>query len=130
MEEFHDFDHAEPFDRRPAHNAMKKIVANKHIGKVWLIQQSEDVVGYMVVTLSYRLEYRGFYAFLDELYVRADRRGGGIGSKAIQFLERACQQLGVNTLQLEVKQNNPKASALYKRVGFARQKRDVMSKTI
>ncbi|MBD2102547.1 GNAT family N-acetyltransferase [Leptolyngbya sp. FACHB-261] len=130
MQEFHEFDHTEPFDKIPARAAIEQVVTDKFIGRVWLIQQAEDVVGYIVLTLGYRLEYRGYYAFLDELYVRLDKRGQGIGTKAVQFLEQACQQLGVQILQLEVKQDNQTADALYKKIGFEQQERYVLIKKI
>lgn len=130
MREFHDFDHREPFDEIPARVAMEKVVSDKTIGRVWLIQQAEEVVGYSVLTLAYRLEYRGYYAFLDELYIRADKRQQGIGTQAMQFLQQACKQLNATVLQLEVKQNNPKAAALYEKLGFEQQERHILTKTI
>ena len=127
MREFHNFDHTEPFDEVPARAAMEKVVTDKALGRVWLIQQAEETVGYIVLTLAYRLEHRGYYAFLDELYIRADRRGRGIGTKAIEFLKQTCQSLGVQTMQLEVKQDNPQANALYQRAGFEPQARQVLT---
>jgi len=130
MREFHDFDHSERFDEVPARAAMEKVVLDKTVGRVWLIQQADEVVGYSVLTLAYRLEYRGYYAFLDELYVRADKRGQGIGTQAIQFLQQACKQLDVTVLQLEVKQDNPQAASLYRKAGFEQQARHLLTKTI
>lgn len=130
MREFHDFDHREPFDEIPARAAMEKVVSDKTIGRVWLIQQAEEVVGYSVLTLAYRLEYRGYYAFLDELYIRADKRGQGIGTQAMQFLQQACKQLNATVLQLEVKQDNPQAAALYRKLGFEQQKRLLLTQII
>ena len=130
MQEFHDFDHTEPFDDAAARGAMMYVVSNRGIGRVWLIQEVEEVVGYIVLTLGYRLEYRGQYAFLDELYVRENRRGEGIGTRAVEFLEKACQQVKVRFLQLEVKQDNPAARALYERKGFEQQDRDVLVRKV
>ena len=130
MREFHNFDHTEPFDEVPARAAMEKVVTDKALGRVWLIQQAEENVGYIVLTLAYRLEYRGYYAFLDELYIRADQRGRGIGTKTIEFLKQTCQSLGVQTMQLEVKQDNPQANALYQRAGFEPQARQVLTQRI
>ena len=130
MREFHNFDHTEPFDEVPARAAMEKVATDKALGRVWLIQQAEESIGYIVLTLAYRLEYRGYYAFLDELYVRADKRGQGIGTKAIEFLKQTCQSLGVQTIQLEVKQINSKASALYQKAGFKQQARQVLTQRI
>ncbi|MEL6353615.1 MAG: GNAT family N-acetyltransferase [Cyanobacteria bacterium J06627_28] len=130
MEAFHDFDHTEPFDRLRAQAAMEKVVADKSVGRVWLIQQNDQTVGYMVLTLGYRLEYRGYYAFLDELYIREDRRGQGIGAKALEFLSQACKTLDVLCLQLEVKQDNLAAKTFYERSGFVAQTRAVFLKPI
>ncbi len=130
MREFHKFDHSEPFDETPAQAAMEKVVADKAVGRVWLILEGEDIIGYMVLTLSYRLEYRGYYAFLDELYIREDMRSQGIGTKAIAFLEQSCQDLNAVALQLEVKSNNPAAVALYEKLGFECQDREVFLKPI
>lgn len=130
MQEFHKFDHVEAFDEIPARRAMLKVISDKTIGRVWLIQQAQDTVGYIVLTLAYRLEYRGYYAFLDELYIREDKRGQGIGTQALAFLKDSCPALGATLLQLEVKQNNPQAAALYNKVGFTSQARTVLTKAI
>lgn len=130
MEAFHDFDHTEPFDQVAAEAAMRKVLLDKSIGRVWLIQQNAETVGYIVLTLAYRLEYRGYYAFLDELFIREDKRGQGIGTAAISFLETACEGLGVACLQLENKQDNKRAGELYARLGFERQDRWVFVKAL
>ncbi|MEL7356543.1 MAG: GNAT family N-acetyltransferase [Cyanobacteria bacterium J06634_6] len=130
MEAFHDFDHTEPFDRVAAEAAMRKVLLDKSIGRVWLIQQNAETVGYIALTLAYRLEYRGYYAFLDELFIREDKRGQGIGTAALDFLEKACEQLGVACLQLENKQDNERAGELYIRLGFELQDRWVFVKEL
>ncbi|MEO1391615.1 MAG: GNAT family N-acetyltransferase [Cyanobacteria bacterium J06634_5] len=131
MQAFHEFDHITPFDTNHARTAMEKVVTDKTVGRVWLIQQATEqqataTIGYIVLTLGYRLEYRGDYGFLDELYIREDKRGQGIGTQALLFLHKACVQLKLNKLQLEVRQDNPRAAALYERAGFEFQSRDML----
>ena len=126
MEDFHNFDHTEPFARTPARAAMERVVTDKAIGRVWLIQQEKEAIGFAVMTIGYRLEYRGYYAFLDELYIRPDKRRQGIGTAALTFLNTACQTLDICQLQLEVKNDNPGAIALYKKVGFQAQNRQIL----
>ncbi|MEL6260650.1 MAG: GNAT family N-acetyltransferase [Cyanobacteria bacterium J06626_6] len=130
MREFHDFDHSEPFDEACARQTMQTILSDPAVGRIWLICQTGEAVGYMAITLSYRLEYRGAYAFLDELYIRADHRGKGLGTAALAFLQTACQSLGLKALQLEVKANNPGATALYRKVGFQMQSRCVFLQSL
>jgi len=126
MEAFHNFDHDSPFDRVSAQNAMKAVITNPGIGRVWLIQLADETIGYIVLTLAYRLEYRGYYAFLDELYIREDQRGRGVGTQALNFLKQACQDLKVSLIQLEVKMDNPHANALYQKANFSQQDRTVL----
>ena len=126
MEDFHNFNHTEPFDRAAARVAMEMVVVNASIGRVWLIQHNQETAGYAVKTISYRLEYIGDYAFLDELYIRPEYRRQGIGSATIAFIKQTYQALNIGPLQLEVKNDNPGALALYQKLNFKSQGRQVL----
>jgi ribosomal protein S18 acetylase RimI-like enzyme len=130
MQEFHEFDHTEPFDDIPAKKAMVKVISDERIGLVWLIKSSGENVGYIVLTLHYRLESRGTCANLDELFINEANRGQGIGRIAMEFLEDTCKERGVAAMQLEVKKDNPEAASLYEKVGFEILDRDFMLKDI
>ena len=59
-------------------------------------------IGYLVLTIGYSLERGGRDAFIDELYVRAERRGRGLGALAVATAEAAARRLGVRAVHLEV----------------------------
>jgi len=82
------------------------------------------------LTLHYRLESRGTSASMDELFIREESRSMGIGSQAMDFLKSTCQQLGVSTIQLEVKNDNPQAAVLYEKAGFKKLDRAFMLATL
>jgi len=130
MQVFHEFDHTEPFDDIPARNAMETVVSDELVGRVWLIKYQDEEVGYIVLTLHYRLESRGISASLDEIFIQSKNRGQGIGRQAMEFLQSACRNLGVTTIQLEVKKDNPEAASLYRKVGFEKLDRDFMLKEL
>ena len=130
MQDFHEFDHTTPFDNEPARNSMETIVANESVGRVWLIKIQDENIGYIVLTLHYRLESRGISASMDELFLREESRGMGIGRLAMNFLKDTCRELGVVTIQLEVKNDNPEAAALYEKVGFEKLDRAFMLATL
>ena len=130
MQDFHEFDHTTPFDNDPARNSMETIVANESVGRVWLIKIQDQDIGYIVLTLHYRLESRGISASMDELFIREESRGMGIGRLAMNFLKDTCRELGVVTIQLEVKNDNPEAAALYEKVGFEKLDRAFMLATL
>lgn len=107
-----------PFDERAAATALAELVRAPALGRVWLIVEGEEPVGYVALTFGYSLEFHGRDAFIDELFVRAERRGQGAGTAALRFVLDACPVLGVHALHLEVERVNTAAQALYRRLGF------------
>ncbi len=75
-------------------------------------------MGYVALTFGYSLEFHGRDAFVDELFVRAERRGEGAGTAALGFIMDTCPTLGVHALHLEVERVNTAAQALYRLFGF------------
>ena len=128
VQEFHENENL-PFDQTIERDVLTHFLTDESLGQAWLIQQ-EDVIGYIVLTLGYSLEYRGQDAFIDELYLRPQHRGQGIGTQTLAFAEDACRVLGVQALHLEVDFNNPKAQRLYHKVGYQRHDRFLMTKNL
>jgi len=107
-----------PFEEHAAGKALTMLVRTPDLGRVWLIAEDEEPVGYVALTFGYSLEFHGRDAFVDELFVRAERRGRGAGTAALRFVMDACPALGVHALHLEVERVNTAAQALYRRFGF------------
>lgn len=116
-----------PFDEADS-DALKDLLTNKSLDQVWLIQQENQVIGYIILTLGYSLEYRGRDAWIDEFYIRPNYQGQGIGTKTLAFVENACHSLGVQALHLEADFKNPSAQRLYHRVGYTGHDRYLMTK--
>ena len=126
---YYEFDHLS-FDERVARTALENFVGDPTFGRVWFICADIDVIGYLVLTLGYSIEYGGRDAFIDEVYLRAAYRGQGIGRQAMAFAETQCRALGVRALHLEVERDNTTAHALYRKVGFVDHDRYLMTKRI
>ena len=127
VQEFHENENL-PFDENVDRDALRHFLTDESLGQAWLIQQEDEVIGCITLTLGYSLEYRGRDAFIDELYLRPKHRGQGIGTQTLAFAEDACRVLGVRALHLEVDFNNPDAQRLYHRVGYQRHDRFLMTK--
>jgi len=118
------------YERARSREAVRTLLADPALGRIWLFRVGGDVVGYTAVTMCYSLEFAGRYALLDELYVREGWRGRGIGARALELVAEACRELGVAAVRLEVDTWNTRAMALYRRLGFELQERYMMSRWI
>ncbi|HEX8832419.1 MAG TPA: GNAT family N-acetyltransferase [Longimicrobium sp.] len=118
------------YERSRSREAVRTLLADPALGRIWLFRVGDDVVGYTAVTVCYSLEFAGRYALVDELYVREGWRGRGIGARALELAAEACRELGVAAVRLEVDTWNTRAMALYQRLGFSLQERYMMSRWI
>jgi ribosomal protein S18 acetylase RimI-like enzyme len=117
-----------PFDEVQRRAMFERFVRDSTYGKAWLIVYDEEYVGYVVLTVSFSFEYRGYDAFIDELYISKEHRRQGIGQQAMKFVETAAAELGVNAIHLEVTHGNDPAIGLYRRAGYCSNERFLMTK--
>jgi ribosomal protein S18 acetylase RimI-like enzyme len=119
-----------PFDETIARRALADVIGDGALGRVFLILLESEVAGYAVLTFGYSLEFHGRDAFVDELYLRDEYRGRGIGKRALEFLTEVCAENGVSALHLEVERSNAPAQAVYRKFGFKDHDRYLMTKWI
>ena len=129
MREYYAYDRLK-FDSRTAEKAMKHLLRDESLGRVWLIEESTHLVGYFVVTFVFSLEFHGEVAVLDELHINAAHRGRGIGKSVLAFVHEFCAMQGIKAIRLEVEHANIQAQGLYKKSGFKEHTRYLMTKWI
>ncbi|HEV2882469.1 MAG TPA: GNAT family N-acetyltransferase [Pyrinomonadaceae bacterium] len=127
MREFYAFDHI-AFDEGAARGALRQILGDGRFGVVHLIRAGAETAGYLVLTFGFSLEFHGRDAFVDELYLRENFRGRGIGKACIEFAAEVCRAEGITALHLEAERANMRAQALYRREGFRDHDRYLMTK--
>lgn len=115
------------FTEEIARQAAGQLLEDASLGRIWMICVAQDVVGYIVLTFDYSLEFRGRCAWVDEFFVRKKYRGKGIGSRALELFAERVRELGARTLHLGVRRGNP-AINLYRRAGFKEHDACVMTK--
>ncbi|HZS03366.1 MAG TPA: GNAT family N-acetyltransferase [Blastocatellia bacterium] len=118
------------FDEQVARRALRQILTDDALGRVFLIRCGGEVIGYTVLTFGFSLEFRGRDAFVDELYIRASHRGRGIGKCALSFLSDVCRELDIRALHLEVERANTVAQGVYRKAGFADHDRYLMTRWV
>lgn len=119
-----------PFSEAESRRALASLLANPHVGRLWVADENERVVGYLAVTLGFSLEYRGRDAFVDELFLEEASRGRGLGGEALALAEAYCRELDVRALHLEVERHRGAAREIYIGAGFEEHDRHRMTKML
>lgn len=125
MGEFYHIDNY-PFDIEISRELFNQFLTDENLGKAWLILYQNEIVGYVILTYVFSFEYQGKIAFLDELYIRENARGKGIGKETISFIQQEAAKLSLKIIYLEVETHNDAAQKLYIANDFAIHKRKIM----
>ncbi|UTW60761.1 GNAT family N-acetyltransferase [bacterium SCSIO 12741] len=129
MEAFYALD-SYPFDKARAEKMIESLMAHPDWGKIYLINHQKEIAGYIILTLGFSFEHGGRDAFIDELYLKPEYRGQGIGKIVLERAEKKARELGIQALHLEVEKHNSRAHKLYLDQGFKSQDRILMNKPI
>jgi ribosomal protein S18 acetylase RimI-like enzyme len=117
-----------PFNESSARAAFHQFLSLPAFGRIWLLFDGAELVGYIILTISFSFEFRGHDAFIDELYIVPAHRRRGLGRQAMTFVERQAHEMGVNAIHLEVDRGNDSALELYRRTGYVDHDRLLMTK--
>lgn len=107
-----------------------ELIENEQLGRLYIIKEKLDYVGYIVLTFGFSFEFKGRDGFIDELYIEEGWRNKGIGKLAMEFIVKQTKQLGLNAIHLQVEPHNKNAYELYRKSGFKKNERILMTKTI
>ena len=107
------------FDESEVRAVLTQLFANDSYGLACLILLGAEVAGYVVITFGFSIEFRGRDALIDELFVKDEFRGRGLGSAALRHAEGVCRDRNIRALHLEVDRGNTRAQYVYGRAGFA-----------
>jgi ribosomal protein S18 acetylase RimI-like enzyme len=126
-------DMAREFNREDGHpldrageEAIARLAAGEPMARAWLAREGGDIVGYLVITLGFSIEYGGTDGFIDELFVTPEARKRGLGKRMLDFAFAQAIELGIRTLHLEVERGNETALDLYRAAGFEETGRRLM----
>lgn len=102
-----------PIDIEVSKQLFQEFISDDKLGKAWLIHLDEEIVGYVILTYIFSFEYKGRIAFLDELYIKENFRGKGIGKQTIDFIKEQASNQNIKLIYLEVENHNQNAQKLY-----------------
>lgn len=83
----------------------------------YIFEQDGKAAGYGQLSLTYSNEAGGICVWLEEIYVRPEFQGRGLGSEFLRFV--TTEYKNAARLRLEIEPDNDGARKLYKRMGFS-----------
>jgi ribosomal protein S18 acetylase RimI-like enzyme len=116
------------FDELVTPRTVHELLAAPALGTVLLFTHAGDIIGYLVLTFGFSLEFHGRYALLDELYLIPSARGRGWGRHALDIAAATARSAGVSALRLEVNHANSRARSTYLKSGYQDNRRDLFTR--
>ena len=85
--------------------------------EIFLFECDGETAGYGLTAKTYSQEAGGYVWWIEEVYIREKFRSRGLGREFFHYLE---EQKGkeVTRLRLEVEEENTRAAALYRKLGY------------
>ena len=81
----------------------------------YIIENTNDVQGYAMVAKSFSTEFGKHCIWIEDLYIKDEYRGMGLGSMALKYIEEKYPNA---LFRLEVEEENERAVKTYKKCGF------------
>lgn len=81
----------------------------------YIIENANDVQGYAMVAKSFSTEFGKHCIWIEDLYIKDEYRGMGLGSMTMKYIEEKYPDA---LFRLEVEEENERAVKTYKKCGF------------
>jgi ribosomal protein S18 acetylase RimI-like enzyme len=107
--------------------ALRKLLRNPSLGRIWIMCDGAKAVGYVVLTFNYDLEFGGFEGIVTDLFILSEYRTRGLGRRALAVVYAYCRSARIHTVELQVEEHNQDAQKFYLKLGFRKLSRIVMS---
>ncbi len=126
---YYRFDHIR-FNPRTIRPTLERLLRSRSLGRAWLIRDGVRAVGYVILTYCLDLEFGGIEGLVTDLFIQEAHRGRGLGRRALDAVDDHCRAHRIGTVELQVEENNIAAQEFYRRVGFKRLSRIVMTRDV
>jgi ribosomal protein S18 acetylase RimI-like enzyme len=99
-------------------NALDLFLERPELGFVWMAYDDRGVAGICVVCYAISTSMGAVVAKLDDVSVKSDRRGMGIGTALLDQLKDQLRKESVARIDVAVHLENPEAKRFYEKAGF------------
>lgn len=99
-------------------DALYLFLEHPDLGFVWMAYDEQGCAGICVICYAVSTSMGALVAKLDDVSVKKDRRGQGIGTALLDQLKAQLKKESVQRIDVAVHVDNPEARAFYERMGF------------
>lgn len=98
-------------------NSVERMKAEKEFFNCWVVETDDNqIVGYASYFFCY-YTWTGKSMYMDDLYVKSEFRGSGIGTLLINRIIECAKETGCHKLRWQVSNWNDSAINFYKKLG-------------
>ena len=101
-------------------NALDLFLERPELGFVWMAFDETGVAGICVVCYAISTSMGSVVAKLDDVSVKPDRRGKGVGGEMLNQLKQQLRKESVTRIDVAVHLQNPEARRFYEKLRFVR----------
>ncbi|MGQ0510559.1 MAG: GNAT family N-acetyltransferase [Betaproteobacteria bacterium] len=105
-------------DSAKQRRALRMVLANPALGRIYVARRGARVLGTVSVLRSVSTAEGGHAGLLEDLVVRPEARGAGVGTALLAFAVERSRAEGLLRLTLLTDRGNRKAQRLYLKAGF------------
>lgn len=99
-------------------DALDLFLERPELGFVWMAYDENGVAGVCVVCYGISTSMGSVVAKLDDVSVKPDRRGKGVGSELLRQLKEQLHKEAITRIDVAVHLENPQAKNFYVKQGF------------
>lgn len=105
-------------DREKQERGLRLILESAHVGVILAARDDDQVVGMVSLLFTISTSEGGRVCWLEDMVVRPDRRGGGLGSRLLECAIEYARSHGFSRITLLTDKLNAGAIRFYGRHGF------------
>ncbi len=99
-------------------DALDLFLEQPELGFVWVAFDEQGAAGICVICYAISTSIGAVVAKLDDVSVKEDRRGKGVGTALMEQLKEQLRRESVTRIDVGVHLENPAARKFYERIGF------------
>ena len=111
-------------------DALDLFLEHPELGFVWMAIDENGAAAVCVVCYAISTSMGSVVAKLDDVSVKEDRRGKGVGTELMERLKDQLRREGVTRIDVAVHLENPDARRFYEKSGFVRLNEERLSAII